>query len=95
MFDFAFKAARPKSNYLESVGVITYHGFQTEGVDIQGNEAKVKMKIKYEMKPTMLPTGREVKVLPVEVEVTNTWVWVGDDWYLKFEPAVGEPLLKY
>lgn len=94
-FDFAYRAGMPKKNYLENMGVITYHGFNVEGYEIEGNEARVKMKIKYEMKPTLLPSGRTVKVDPVEVEATNTWVWVGDDWYLLYAPAVGEPFLKY
>ncbi len=95
IFDFAYRAATPKKNYLENVGVITYQTFSLDGVDIAGNEASAKMKIKYEVKPTMLPSGKSITVTPVEVEAVNKWVWVGNDWYLVYSPSYGQPNLKY
>jgi len=95
MFDFAYRAATPKKNYLENVGVITYQAFSLNDLVIAGNEASANMKIKYEVKPTMLPTGKSITVAPVEVEADNKWVWVGNDWYLVYSPAYGQQNLKY
>lgn len=96
MFDFAFKASTPKKLYLDNVGVITYLSFTVEDVSIKGNEASVKMKLKYEVKPTFLPsTGKKVTLSPVEVDVANTWVWVNNDWYMVFAPSYEPPQLKY
>ena len=95
VFDFAYKAAMPKKTYLESVGVITYQSFSIDDVALAGNEATVKMKIKYEVKTTPLPSGKSITLAPAEVEATNTWVWVGNEWYLVYSPSFGQPNLKY
>ena len=95
VFDFAYKANTPKKTYLENVGVITYQSFSIDDLAIAGNEANVKMKIKYEVKPTPMPGGKLIKLAPAEVEATNTWVWVGNEWYLVYSPSFGKPNLKY
>lgn len=96
IFDFAYKAATPKKLYVENSGVITYLGFNVDEVNISGNEANVKMRVKYEVKPTILPmTGKPITVTPIEVEVPNRWVWVENDWYLVYTPSFDPPMLKY
>jgi hypothetical protein len=95
-FDFVYKAATPKAHYLANSGVITYIQHAVDKMDIQGNVADVGMKVKYEMKPVMTPfTSKPIQVLPVEVEVPTTWVWVADDWYIKYAPSFEPPLLNY
>lgn len=96
IFDFAYKAATPKKVYVENTGVISYLNYSVDEVNIEGNEANVKMKIKYEVKPTMLPsTGKPITVPPIDVEVPNRWVWVENDWYLVYTPSFDPPTLKY
>ena len=95
VFDFAYKAATPKKTYLESVGVITYQSFSIDDVAIAGNEASVKMKIRYEVKTTPLASGKSITLVPADVEAINTWVWVGKEWYLVYSPSFGQPNLKY
>jgi len=86
----------PKKHYVDNSGVITYHTATVDTLDIKGNEAAVNMKVRYEMKPVMIPgTPKPVSVPPVEVDTPNTWVWVGDDWYLMFQPSYDPPVLKY
>lgn len=95
-FDFAYKAVTPKKHYVDNSGVITYHTASIDTVAIKGNEAAVNMKVRYEMKPVMIPgTPKPVSVPPIDVETPNTWVWVGDDWYLMFQPSYDPPVLKY
>lgn len=96
MFDFAYKAATPKKFYLANAGVITYLSFSVDDMAITGNEASVKARVKYEVKPTiMMSTGKPITLAPVEVESPSTWVWVGSDWYLVYTPSFEQPLLKY
>lgn len=96
MFDFAYKASTPKKYYLENVGSITYLSFSVDDIAITGNEASVRMKLKYEVKPTIIPmTGKPLSVPPVDVESPSTWVWVGGDWYMVYAPSFEPPQLKY
>lgn len=96
MFDFAYKASTPKKSYVNSVGVITYLSYSTGEVAIKGNEADVAMKLRYEVQPTMMPsTGKMITLPAVDVESSNKWVWVGNDWYLVFSPSFEPPQLKY
>lgn len=96
MFDFAYKASTPKKSYTDYMGVITYLAYNVEEVAISGNEAAVKMKIKYEVKPTIIPTApKPISIPPTETESPSTWVWVGDDWYLVYAPAYESAVLKY
>lgn len=96
MFDFAFRAVTPKQHYLNSVGVITYYSATLDKLQIEGNEAAVDMKVRYEVKPVTLPsTGKPISIEPFDTELPNTWVWVGDDWYLVYKPSFDPPMLKY
>ena len=96
IFDFAYKTATSKKAYLDNVGVITYLSYFVEDMVITGNEASVKMKVKYEVKPTiMLSTGKPITVPAVEVQSPSTWVWVSSEWYLVYAPSFEPPLLKY
>ena len=95
-FDFAYKAVTPKKHYVENAGVITYLAASLDTTAIEANEAKVNMKLRYEVKPTFIPGApKPIEVLPVDVDLPNTWVWVADDWYLVFQPSFDPPVLKY
>lgn len=96
MFDFAYKAATPKKLYVDNAGVISYLTYSVDEVKISGNEANVSMKIRYEVKPTILPTtGKPISVPPVDVDFPTRWVWVANDWYLVYTPSFDPPTLKY
>lgn len=96
MFDFVYKSITPKKSYLDNAGVITYLQSSVDKIEIKGNEAFVNMKLKYEMKPTMTPfSPKPISVAPVEVESPNTWVWVGNDWFLVYAPSFEPQPLKY
>ena len=96
MFDFAYRAATPKKMYLNNIGVITYLTYSVDETNIVGNVADVKMKLRYEVKPTMLPsTGKPITVPPVDVDTPTKWVWVENDWYMVYTPSFDPPVLKY
>ena len=96
MFDFAYTASTPKKAYVDSVGVITYLSASVNELVINGNEADVKMKLRYEVQPTMLlSTGKKITLPATDVEAPTKWVWVGNDWFFMFAPSFEPPQLKY
>lgn len=96
IFDFAYKATTPKKFYMDNVGVINYLAYSVDSISINGNEAEVNMKLKYEVKPMILPmTGKPISVQPVDVESPSKWVWIGSDWYLVYAPTFDPPVLQY
>ncbi len=95
-FDFAYRAAVPKQHYTVNAGVINYLGFNVDNMDLTGNEASVNMKVKYEIKPMIVPfTGKPLEVKPMDVDLPTKWVWVGTDWFLVYAPAFDQQALKY
>jgi len=93
-FDYAFKNANPKDNYVRTMGVLTYYKADLVDVAILDNFARVNMKVNYEVKP--IPVGgKVVKMPPSDHEVSNEWIWINDNWYIVYAPAVGERFLKY
>lgn len=93
-FDPAYKKAFNLDTFMQTQGMLIYHEAKPLETKISGNEAEVKLKIKYESKPLMV-SGKPVSVPVTEVEVTNTWVWIGDNWYMVYKPTTGAPFLKY
>jgi len=95
-FDFAYRAATSKKVYTDNTGVINYLDFSVDTVSVVGNEASVNMKLKYEVKPMIVPfTAKPLEVKPIDVESPSKWVWVGTDWYLVYSPSFDPPVLKY
>ena len=95
VFDFAYKKLTSEKEYLNGVGNITYQSYSVGDISLTGNEATVKMKIKFEVKPTIMPSGRSVTIASNEVDAVNTWVWVGNNWHLVYSPSFGQPNLSY
>lgn len=95
VFDFAYKKMTSEKAYLDNTGNITFLSYEAGDVVVNGNEARVKMKIKFEVKPTQMPSGRSVTIAPMDTEVTHTWVWVGNNWYFVYSPSFGQPNLSY
>lgn len=95
VFDFAFKAVTPEKTYLGNVGVLKYEGFEVKDIVINGNEASIKGRIKYSLPPTVAFNGKTVQQGSTEDEVAHKWVWVGNDWYMVYAPALGRTHLEY
>lgn len=93
-FDHAYRAATPLEAYMQPQGALVYHSAKITNLSINGNEAQVDLTINYEVKPTLI-AGKMVTLPPKDFDVSNTWVWVGDNWYMHYKPAVGDAFLKY
>lgn len=94
-FDYAYRSLNTKRSYVEHAGNIRYISTTIKSLAMNGNEAKVTMKVKYEVGSGTFSNGKPIKVEPVEVEVNNDWVYIKDEWYLVYAPAFGKPLLQY
>jgi hypothetical protein len=71
------------------MGPISYISYSVGDVSVKGNEAKVHVSTKYEIKPTMMPgMGAPLQVAPTEVPTEMTWVWVVDDWFVVYSSEV-------
>ncbi|MEW6446142.1 MAG: sialidase family protein [Pseudomonadota bacterium] len=93
--DPAYKAATSLDHFRMRIGNIKYNNaVMQQIVEIQENVAKVKFTVNYSVNSVPV-NGRIINIPPHDTEVTTTWVWVHDNWYLMFEPAVGKPYLKY
>lgn len=95
IFDFTFRAANTEEAFLNSSGNITYHSYMVDEIALNGVEATVKLKVNYEVKKIMTPSGKPMSTPAVDTNLENTWVWIGDDWYFVYKPAIGEATLKY
>ena len=96
IFDFAYKSGTPKKAYSSTVGVITYLAATVKDLAVNGNEADVNMKLRYEVQPTIVPsTGKSITLPAMDVDAPNKWVWVGNDWFLVYTPSFEPAQLKY
>ena len=94
MYDYAFRAATPEASFLSGASYLTYNSYSYKDIALNGNEATVQMKVSYEAKSAFL-VGKVVKLPPTDAEMENSWVWIANDWYLVYKPAVGVQLLNY
>jgi hypothetical protein len=95
-FDYAYRNSTTKQTYTANTGVISYLAFDVDSISIEGNEAAVNMKLKYEVKAMTVPfTGKPLEIKPVDIEAPTKWVWVGNDWYFVYSPSFDTPVLKY
>lgn len=88
-FDHAYRALNTKEAYRDSQGPIKYLSYFLGDVSVKGNEAKVHVTTKYEIKPTLLPMmSKPLEVPPTDATAETTWVWVVNDWYQVYSSAV-------
>jgi hypothetical protein len=94
-FDFAMRRFMSEKEFLDKSGNINFFSYELVGHKIEGNVADVDQKVTYDSKPIVMPNGKTAQIDKVTAEVKNTWVWVGDNWYLVYAPSFGKPLLTY
>ena len=89
IFDHVYRAINSKEAHRSSMGPISYISYSVGDVSVKGNEAKVHVSTKYEIKPTVVPMMAEpLQVAPTEVPTEMTWVWVIDDWFVVYSSEV-------
>lgn len=94
-FDYAMRNFMAKKEFVEKSGNLNYYNYELTSTKIEGNVAQVEQKITYDTKPFMMPNGKMEQIKKTTAEVKNTWVWIGDNWYLVYAPSFGKPILQY
>jgi hypothetical protein len=79
-YDPFVRAKREKAEFLATLGKIKYSAFEITDVKIEGNVAKIKLKIDYSMPKTKL-NKLEFFVAPTQREIEDKWIYVYDNWY--------------
>ncbi len=83
IFDPFFRARRSFQSYMNIAGIIRYHEFEIKDIKIEGNVAKVKMRVVYSV-PKMKFKHLEFKVPKTSREFEETWLYIYDNWYKEF-----------
>jgi uncharacterized protein YchJ len=83
LYDPFFRVRTPENVFLGNVGKIKYLGFEIQEVKVEGNTAKTKVKITYSV-PYIKLTTQEFKVPETNAELTETWLYIYDNWYKEY-----------
>lgn len=72
--------------YARGKGATKILEYEIKGVEVKASDAVVTLHLKYKIMISKLAH------LPLqEVDTEQHWVWVGDEWFLRYRPAVGPP----
>jgi hypothetical protein len=84
-YDPFYRAKNSWLLYRSNVGRIEYDSYQIHDVQIDGPVAKVKLTTKATVPPFRARSTGEVLSLPQrEVPLTDTWLWIDDNWYREY-----------
>ncbi len=85
-----FYRARIQLDYYSSRrGPMVYHEYEILDVQIRGNEAVVKSRVKYEI-PNFRIMGKETSMSPRDFPIEDTWLFIDGKWYRKFVDALSD-----
>ncbi len=82
-----YKARIPFDYYSAHRGPMVYRSYNIEDLKIEGNEATVRIKVKYEV-PKIIILGKETSMPPKEITTEDTYLFIDGTWYRKFVDAM-------
>lgn len=82
-----YKARIPFDYFSAHRGPMVYHSYNIEDLKIEGNEATVRIKVKYEV-PKIIILGKETSMPPKEITAVDTYLFIDGTWYRKFVDAM-------
>jgi hypothetical protein len=82
-YDPFYRAIVTREGFLASKGLLKYHAFNIEQMEIKGNIADVKIKVDFEA-PEIVIKGRTTNIPRQERIIVARWLWIYDNWYLEF-----------
>lgn len=95
LFDPFFKVRTNKYAFIGNLGRIKYHEFEIKDIKVEGNVAKVKVKVVYSMPKTVFKV-REFSVPMTPDEFEETWLYIYDNWYKEYYIRfIEEGIVKY
>jgi len=83
LYDPFFRARTNKSAFIGRLGRIKYHSFEIKDIKVEGNVAKVKVKVVYSMPKTRFKR-LEFSQPKTETEFEETWLYIYDNWYKEY-----------
>lgn len=95
LFDPFFKVRTNKYAFIGNLGRIKYHEFEIKDIKVEGNVAKVKVKVVYSM-PKVVLKIKEFSVPRTPDEFEETWLYIYDNWYKEYYlRSIDEGIVKY
>lgn len=94
LYDPFFQTRMDKKKFTEQgISSIQYHEHHLDKMEIVGPVARVKVLVSFEIPPTTVQ-GTEIKQPKSDRAVVMEWIWMDENWFLKFE-SLGNTFLKY
>lgn len=87
LHDPFFKARMPFDAFAAQRGKFNYHSHQIQGLQIDGNVARVQSTTSFEI-PKLMIMGREQAVPRRDFAIDDTWLYVDGGWYRQYVDAV-------
>ena len=94
LMDPFYRAKVNKLDTLANFSKVTYKSYEIleDSVKLEGNQATFQMKVAFQV--DNVRAGSQVVNIPeTETEITDTWIWVDNDWYRLFLTAKNQSFL--
>jgi hypothetical protein len=83
IFDPFFRARNSMNSFLSKTK-IKYHEFEVKDIEVEGNVAKVRVRIVSSMPGIMGKLGQVISQPPAPSEFQETWLYIYDNWYKEY-----------
>jgi hypothetical protein len=94
--DHVFRSRVRREAYMGSQGLVKYHDFKIEKLDVTEQVAKATVRYTYEIPELEVISGRPPVKVPTRSEpVTQDWIFVDGDWYVVFKDIMNQSFFRY
>src|SRR4030043_1234825 len=83
IYDPFFQSRTAKKSFVGQLGTLQYHDFEVKDIKVEGNVAKVTVKVVYSM-PHYTVKMQEFKVPETTTEFEEPWLYVYDNWFKEY-----------
>ena len=94
IFDPFYRARNSLQAFLKRTKV-KYHEYEVKDIKVEGNIAKVRVRIVSSVPGIMGKMGQVFSQPPAPSEMTETWLYVYDDWYKEYYMGMVEKPIVY
>ncbi len=83
LYDPFFRARTSKNAFIGTMGRVLYHEYEIKDIKVEGNVAKVKVRVVYSM-PKYRFRQLELSKPKTPAEFEENWLYIYDNWYKEF-----------
>lgn len=94
MFDPFFRRKINKDTFLNKLAV-KYHESEVKDIKVEGNVAKVRVRIVSSVPGIIGKKGQKMSSPPVPSEFDDTWIYIYDNWYKQYYMGMVEKPIVY